>query len=118
MLKLQNTLLTIPHVGPKIAEILADLDIKNTDDLAYYFPRAWEDLSQITPVAELMPADNRFTIKAELASVSTFRSPVKRMYLTQGKAADSSGQISLIWFNFINISMSKNLNTIFYLFIP
>jgi len=109
MLKLQNTLLTIPHVGPKIAEILADLDIKNTDDLAYYFPRAWEDLSQITPVAELMPADNRFTIKAELASVSTFRSPVKRMYLTQGKAADSSGQISLIWFNqpYLRTSLTK-----------
>lgn len=109
MPKLSNTLLAIPHVGPKIAEILAGLDILNTDDLAYYFPRAWEDLSQITTIAELTEADNRFTIRAKLMNVSTFRSPVKRMYLTNGKAMDDSGQISLIWFNqpYLKTSLNK-----------
>jgi len=75
------------------------MGITSVSDLAYYLPRAWEDLSQITPISALEPADERATIRASLATVSTFRSPVKRMYLTQGKADDGSGKLPLIWFN-------------------
>ncbi|RLC37458.1 ATP-dependent DNA helicase RecG [candidate division Kazan bacterium] len=101
---------SIPYVGPKIAEILADLNIKNIDDLIYYFPRAWEDLSQIIAIADLVPSGDKFTIRAKLAAISTFRSPIKRMYLTQARAVDDSGQISLIWFNqpYLRTSLKKD----------
>lgn len=104
-----NTLQSIPYIGPKIARDLADLGIKSVEDLVYYLPRAWEDLSQITPVSELAPSDNRQTARAELTSVSTFRSPVKRMYLTQGRASDRSGSVALIWFNqpFLGTALKK-----------
>ena len=99
MPQIRDRLESVPYIGPKIAQKLADAGISSIIDLVYYLPRAWEDLSQITPISALKPAEEKFTIKAQLAAVSTFRSPVKRMYLTQGKADDGSGKLPLIWFN-------------------
>lgn len=89
----------LPGIGPALASRLAILGILTVEDLIYYFPRAWEDLSQLTPIAHLVPDGSRRTIKATITSANTFRSPVKRMTITQATASDASGILSVVWFN-------------------
>ena len=89
----------LPGIGPALALRLAVLGILTVEDLIYYFPRAWEDLSELSPVSGLLPDGQRRTIKATLTNLKTFRSPYKRMALTQGTAQDINGQIPVIWFN-------------------
>ncbi len=110
MSQIRAPLTSIPFIGPKTARELSEIGVKTIEDLTYYLPRAWEDLSQIIPISEVRPSEARITIRARLASVSTFRSSVKRMYLTQGKADDGSGKLQLIWFNqpYLRTSLKKD----------
>jgi len=99
MLSPASKLDSLPHIGPALASQLAVLGILTVEDLIYYFPRAWEDLSQLAEVAHLIPDGQRRTVKATLINLKTFRSPYKRMTLTQGIARDASGELPVIWFN-------------------
>lgn len=90
---------SLPRIGPALTQKLAVLGILTVEDLIYYFPRAWEDLSTLSPISHLLVNGERRTIKATLTGLKTFRSPYKHMTLTQGVAQDASGQIPVIWFN-------------------
>lgn len=90
---------TLPRIGPALAQQLANLGVLTVEDLIYYFPRAWEDLTQLTPIAHLLADGQRRTIRATITGANTFRSPVKRMMLTQAIASDASGTLPVIWFN-------------------
>jgi len=102
----QSRLNQLPGIGPSLASRLGILGLETIEDLIYYFPRAWEDLSKLTPISELLPPaaapapdGPRRTIQATLSGLKTFRSPIRRMVLTQGLASDASGSIPVIWFN-------------------
>lgn len=99
MITPQSKLDSLPGIGPALASRLAVLGILTVEDLIYYFPRAWEDLSQLTPLAHLVPDGQRRTSKATLTALKTFRSPYKHMTITQGIARDASGELPVIWFN-------------------
>ncbi len=90
---------TLPRIGPALTSQLAVLGILTVEDLIYYFPRAWEDLTQLTPIAHLVADGQRRTVRATLTGTNTFRSPIKKMMLTQAVANDASGALPVIWFN-------------------
>lgn len=100
---LTDSIHKLPGIGPSLADRFQHLDIATISDLIYYYPRRWEDLSTLSPIATALsvhPADLRkVTIKATIKSLSHFRSPYKRMFITNALAEDSSGAIRVIWFN-------------------
>jgi ATP-dependent DNA helicase RecG len=85
-------------VGPARAKLLKHLGIHTLEDLLFYFPRAHHDLSKFTPIADLKL--NEFAnVKAQVISVKSFRTRVRRLTLTQAVIRDDSGTITCVWFN-------------------
>src|SRR5579885_349723 len=85
-------------VGPARAKLLKHLGIHTLSDLLFYFPRAHQDLSKFTPIAELKAGDFA-NVKAKILDAKTFRSKVRRFTLTQALIEDDSGSITCVWFN-------------------
>lgn len=88
---------TLPFVGTKYAQLLDKLGVRTVGDLLYHLPRKYIDLSQITPVAELL-IDELQVIEARLASIKTVRIRGGKTMVV-AKAEDGSGSIQLTWFN-------------------
>ncbi|MBR5867831.1 MAG: ATP-dependent DNA helicase RecG, partial [Clostridia bacterium] len=97
-MELSSPVTECKRIGPKTAQSLAKLGIRNIRDLLYHYPRGYEDRTKITPVEELTGEMN------QLALV-TITSPVRKIRIRGGKvmiqadAADDSGRIQLCFFN-------------------
>ncbi len=98
MFELKTPVEKLYLVGPARAKLLKHLGIHTLEDLLFYLPRAHHDLSQFTPIADLKI--NEFAnIKAQIISVKSFRTRVRRFTLTQAVVRDDSGTITCVWFN-------------------
>lgn len=83
-------------VGDAAAKKFAVLGIKTVADLIDYFPRRYEDYSQLSSTNDVEPGP--VTIKASIQSVSG--KYVRRgMHITEAIAGDDTGNVRLIWFN-------------------
>ena len=89
----------IAGIGPKLAETLMLNGIATALDLLFYLPRTWEDLSQLHTIAEALPSSDKYTLRATLGKITSFRSSKKRMLITQATFTDATGAIEAIWFN-------------------
>ena len=100
---LSDPITKLPGIGPSLAVKFGLLSIQTVDDLIGYYPRRWEDLSVVSPVATVLatcPAPpQKVTIKAAIKSMAHFRSPYKRMFITNAIAEDASGAMRIVWFN-------------------
>ncbi len=111
--------LTIPIeqlylVGPARAKLLKNLGIKTLEDLLFYFPRAHNDLSKFTLIADLKLGDNA-NVKAKILEVKSFRTKIRRFTLTQALIEDDTASILCVWFNqpFLTRVLKKNEYFIF-----
>jgi ATP-dependent DNA helicase RecG len=86
----------ITGVGLVLAEKLAKIGIFTVKDLLDYFPRKYDDYSDVVSVKDMMPG--YVTLKVTFANISERR--VKRgLHITQAEAIDQSGKVRVIWFN-------------------
>jgi ATP-dependent DNA helicase RecG len=86
----------IKGVGDELARKLATLGIQTINDLIDYYPRRYEDYSNLTPIGELRPGV--VSLKARISSV-TGRYVRRGMHITEAIASDESGSVRLVWFN-------------------
>jgi ATP-dependent DNA helicase RecG len=93
---LESPITDIKGVGDAVAKKYAVLGIKTISDLIDYFPRRYEDYSQITPVSQLQPGV--VTIEAVIKQ-SVGRYVRRGMHITEAVASDETGSVKLIWFN-------------------
>lgn len=95
-MNLLTPLTAIKGVGDKTAEQLALAGLHTVEDLVTFLPRAYEDFSEVVPIADITPGKR--TIKATCESISTKQ--VRRgLKLTTATLADKSGKLQAIWFN-------------------
>lgn len=95
-MNLQTELTSIKGVGLKTAEQLNLSGLNTVGDLVYFLPRAHEDFSLVTPIAQLHPG--KVTIKARCEKVAT--RPVRRgLRITTATLVDDSGKVQAVWFN-------------------
>jgi ATP-dependent DNA helicase RecG len=85
-------------VGPSRAKLLKKLEIETLKDLLFYFPRAHQDLSQITSIGQVKPGEF-VTVKAKVLQVKSFRTKIRRLSLTQALIEDDTASLVCIWFN-------------------
>lgn len=83
-------------IGPGLAQKFALLGIKSVADLALFFPRRYEDYSDIMPIVDVHPG--MVTIEAEITQIKG-RYVRRGMHITEATARDGTEQVRLVWFN-------------------
>ncbi|MBS1959778.1 MAG: ATP-dependent DNA helicase RecG [Bdellovibrionales bacterium] len=87
-------------VGPRLSVVFNQRDIRNVRDMLYFFPRKYEDRSQMSLLRTAEPGS---TVSIELTAKQTFMRPLRGRFskLLEVKATDKENQwISLKWFRF------------------
>lgn len=95
-MNLSTSIEKVKGVGEKTAAQLALAGLHTVGDLITFLPRAYEDYSHITRIADIAPG--KVTVKARCEKIQT--RPVRRgMKVTTATLADDSGKIQAVWFN-------------------
>ena len=104
---LSDYVTTLKGVGQSKAVLLNKLGIHTLEDLITYFPRTYEDRTQMCTISDLIPGEGRcFTaMVVKQPRTSYIRHGLNS---TRCTIADSSAQIRVTWFN--QPWMSKNLS--------
>ncbi len=87
----------IKGVGPNKASLLAKLSIFTIGDLLEYFPRRYEDRSQLKMISHLVDGQIE-TFRAKVMNI-TVSKPRTGLQITKIAVTDSTGTAQLVWFN-------------------
>lgn len=83
-------------VGPALATKLAKLGIESVEDLLTYFPRRYDDYSNLVTINKVRPG--AITIKAKISQAKG-RYVRGGLHITEAIASDQAGSLRLLWFN-------------------
>ena len=86
----------IKGVGPDRLRLLKRIGINSAKDALLYFPRRYEDRSNIKPISELVP-DTFQTVKAKVVSSSVFRIRTG-IVVFQLLVSDGTAKLYCLWF--------------------
>ena len=95
---LNSPLTVLSGVGPKIAQNLSKIGLENLKNLLYYFPRRYDDYSQLKPINRIEYGEE-LTILGSIRSISSHKTRNHRMELTEAVISDGTGFLRLLWFN-------------------
>ena len=88
--------LNLKSLTAKETEKIKNLNISTLHDLLYYFPRAYDDRTNIKKIEELR-GDEYVVLKVQFLAVSTPYIP-GRLKMTKARATDGTGVIDVVWF--------------------
>jgi ATP-dependent DNA helicase RecG len=104
---LNNTPVTnLKGVGPRVAELLANLNIYTAQDLLFHLPLHYQDRTEITAIASLPVGEQKFIEGTVQLGQVVYRG---RRVLTC-RVADATGQIILRLYHF-NATQQQQLST-------
>lgn len=98
MITLDAPLSRFPTIKPVMLTRLRRLDIETVGDLLHHFPSRYEDYSEILLVADAILGE-KATFEGSIVSIETKKTWRKRMTITEAILEDTSGQLTLVWFN-------------------
>ncbi len=93
---MDTSLRDVRGVGPSTAAILARLGLRNVKDLLEYYPRRYEDYSNLLSIGRIKPGN--VSIKAEIKQASG-KYVRGGLHITEAIASDATGSVRLVWFN-------------------
>lgn len=96
-MKLTDSLQFIKGVGPKKFAALQKLGLKTIYDFLAYFPRAYDDRSVLTHLAELRPGMTA-VVTGVIMTVQEKRS-ARGMKILTALLSDGTGTLRIVWFN-------------------
>lgn len=85
-------------IGEKQGQLLAKLNLTTVENMLYYFPRRYDDYSELKPIKDLSYGEE-VTIIAWVKSFTSFQTRQKNRKIIQVVVSDSTGAIQLMWFN-------------------
>jgi ATP-dependent DNA helicase RecG len=95
---LNAELTVLQGVGPKHAETLTNLGMKTLGDMLYYFPRRYEDYSQLKPIKALFYGDV-VTVLGTIQSVHTRPIRGGKSSIIEVVISDGTGSLRISYFN-------------------
>jgi len=96
---LETAVRYLKGIGPKKAKIISGLGINNIEELLYYFPRRYEDRTNLIPIAQLKQGQAQ-TVKARVLTKNERQSLRRRGFsILEVVVGDDSGKIFCVWFN-------------------
>ena len=98
-LKLDTNVQYLKGVGPKMSVKLEKLGVETVRDLIFYFPRTYNDYTNITKISDLNVDGENKTIKAKIINIANKRTSRRRFTITEAVVADETGSIKVVWFN-------------------
>ena len=86
-------------VGSKRLVLFQALGLETIEDMLYYFPRRYEDRTQITPIAKLKAGEYQ-TVKARILGFDQRHSFRRRVFsIFEAIVDDGSARLECVWFN-------------------
>lgn len=85
-------------IGPIYLKRLHKLGIKTLEDLFYHFPFRYDNFSNLKKISELKIGEEA-TIEGEIKKIGTWRTPRRKIFLTEALVSDDTGAIKAVWFN-------------------
>ncbi len=85
-------------IGPVYQKRLKALNISSVRDLLFYFPREYEDFSNITSI-ENVKEGGVFCVSGKILEIAEQRTFKKRLSITKAIVQDKTGAIKALWFN-------------------
>jgi len=95
--KKQSGILGIPGIGSKREKELAKLGLVQIKDFFYYFPRRYEDRSQLKPLNQLTTGSVE-TLRGIIKKIEISH-PKKNISLLKALLVNDTGSITAVWFN-------------------
>ncbi len=95
---LNAPLTVLTGVGQKNAERLARLNLSTLGDLLHYYPRRYDDYSQLKTINQLKNGDET-TVIGIIQNIQTRQTRNRRMKITEAILSDSTGFLRITWFN-------------------
>ncbi|MBU1015037.1 ATP-dependent DNA helicase RecG, partial [Patescibacteria group bacterium] len=96
---LSTPLSEVPRVGPVYEKRLKKLGITTVGDLLFHFPRAYEDLRNVTSIAQAKKEEGNVCVKGRVLKIRKGRTLRKHMSLVQAAVEDDTGTMQVVWFN-------------------
>ncbi|MFH1429647.1 MAG: ATP-dependent DNA helicase RecG [Candidatus Margulisiibacteriota bacterium] len=94
--KLNTSVQYLKGVGPRLAKVLARLDIYIIKDLLHYFPRAYDDRTHIPKIAELKINEVQMVL-GEIISLTEEKKG--RLSIIKAIIEQDGRHLALVWFN-------------------
>ncbi len=95
---LNAALTVLQGVGPRHAQTLAELGMHTLGDMLYYFPRRYEDYSQLKPIKSLWYGQ-QVTVIGAVQTVTTRPIRGGKASIVEAILSDGTGVLRLSWFN-------------------
>jgi ATP-dependent DNA helicase RecG len=95
---LNASVTVLSGVGPRHGQTLARLGLHTLGDLMYYFPRRYDDYTQLKTISRLVH-DEETTVIGTLDFVTTRTLRSGRAQVVEALVSDGSGTLRLTWFN-------------------
>ena len=99
--------LNLKSLTLKEAEKIKNLNINTLHDLLYYFPRAYDDRTNIKKIEDLR-GDEYVVLKVQFLALSTPYIP-GRLKMTKARATDGTGVIDVVWFQMPYLAKSLKI---------
>ena len=97
MLELKTELKELHNIAQKLNKNFQKIGLQTIEDLLYFFPWRYDDLSQVKKIEDLKENELR-TIKVKINDIKTYRSPRQKMLITKILASDDTDSIEVIYF--------------------
>lgn len=94
---LNDSVQTLPLVGPSKAQLLEKLEIRSIKDLLFHIPNKYRDTSSFVKISELK-ATGEGTIVGNVEKIENIYTRTRKV-LTRAKVTDDTGSITIVWFN-------------------
>ena len=98
----EHPITSLAGIGPKKAALFAKLGIFTLGDLLHFYPRDYEDRTQISPISQLEADCPACFIASVITTPQTHAIPKaggRRLEVTKVTVADDSGRLNLTFFN-------------------
>ena len=110
----KRNLTELRQISDKRAQLFAKLNVNNLEDLLFFFPRAYQDMSKTTPLHLVVDGETT-TIKAKIAKTPTLQRRGKLSWIKTA-LTDGATVISAIWFNQPWLMQKLQPDNIFYFY--
>lgn len=95
---LKASVMVLQGIGPSNAKTFSTLGLNTLDDLLHYYPRRYDDYSQMKPINRLVPGEV-VTILAAIKRIDNRNLHGGKREITEAIIEDGTGVLRVTWFN-------------------